>query len=236
MAPRQTIKSYSLHRRYLCLSCREKRLLTFEYLRLQKLLVLLALVDEVEMVQIEEIVVIAVALFVRRRDERIVPRPVQPAFEKRTIASFSETEIPNKFRFRNVAQLVRLYNALSFPFKIVMPSRHTCSGEELFLVGLMRISSVARLEDLEHIFNRNYTWISQVFSYFVTWMESKHGWRLYDNLDHWIPHFDRFAEAIRVKVEHLSDQELNFLPGEFRVALVTDCCNQIVSRPGSGPI
>ena len=79
-------------------------------------------------------------------------------------------------------------------------------------------------------------WISQVFSYFVTWMESKHGWRLYDNLDYWIPHFDRFAEAIRVKVEHLSDQELNFLPGEFRVALVTDCCNQIVSRPGSGPI
>lgn len=66
-------------------------------------------------------------------------------------------------------------------------------------------------------------------------MESKHGWRLYDNMDHWMPHFDRLAEAIRIKVELLSDQELNFLPGEFRVAMVTDCCNQIVSRPGSGP-
>lgn len=217
------------------MSCREKRLLEFEYLRLQKHLVLLALVDDVDMVHIEEIVVIAVALFVRRRDERIIPRPVQPAFEKRTISSFNETEIPNKFRFRNAAQLVRLYNALSTPVKIVMPSRHTCTGEELFLVGLLRISSVARLEDLEHIFHRNYTWISQDFSYFVTWMECKHGWRLYDNLEFWMPHFDRFAEAIRVKVEHLSDQQLNFLPGEFRVAMVTDCCNQIVPRPGSGP-
>ena len=83
--------------RYLGLSCREKRLLTFEYLRLQKLLVLLALVDEVEMVQIEEIVVIAVALFVRHRDERIVPRPVQPAFVKRTIASFGELRYRTNF-------------------------------------------------------------------------------------------------------------------------------------------
>ena len=221
--------------RYFGLSCRGKRLLQFEYSRLQKLLVLLALVDDVDMAHIEEIVVIAVALFVRRRDERIIPRPVQPAFEKRTIASFSETEIPNKFRFRNAAQLVRLYNSLSLPVKIVMPSRHTCTRKGLFLVGLLRINSVARLEDVEHIFHRNYTWISQVFSYFVTWMECKHGWLLYDNLDFWMPHFDRFAEAIRIKVEHLSDQQLNFLPGEFRVAMVTDCCNQIVSRPGSGP-
>ena len=67
-----------------------------------------------------------------------------------------------------MAQLVRLYNALSIPARIVMPSRHTCSGEELLLVGLLRISSVARLEDVEHIFHRNYIWISQVFSYFVT--------------------------------------------------------------------
>ena len=142
------------------MSCREKRLLNNENLRLQKLLVVLALVDEVDRVLIEEIVVVAVALILRRRDEQVIPWPVQPAFEKRTIASFSETEIQNKFRFRNVAQLVRLYNALGIPAKIVMPSRHTCSGEELFLVGLLRISSVARLEDLEHIFYRNYTWIT----------------------------------------------------------------------------
>ena len=75
MAPRQSIKSYSLHRRYLGLSCREKHLLKYENLRLQKLLVVSALVDEVDRVLIEETVVVAVALFLRRRDERVIPTP-----------------------------------------------------------------------------------------------------------------------------------------------------------------
>jgi DDE superfamily endonuclease len=235
MPPRRSIKCYSLHRRYLGLSCKEKRFLLFEYQRIQRLMVLLAVANEADRPDLEEIVAIAVALHRQRRYEQIIPRPVQAQHEKRTIASFSETEIPNKFRFRSSAQLFRLYNALRIPEKIVMPSRHTCTGEELFLVGLMRISSVARLEDIEHIFHRNYTWLSQVFSFFVTWIESRHGYRLYNNLDFWLPHFDRFSEAIRVKAVALSAGQLNFVPGGFRVAMVTDCCNQIISRPGCGP-
>ena len=60
-------------------------------------------------------------------------------------------------------------------------------------------------------------------------MERKHGWRLYRNLNF------GFAEAIRLEAVALSGAQLNFVQDQFRIAMVTDCCNQIISRPGAGP-
>ena len=50
-----------------------------------------------------------------------------------------------------------------------------------------------------------------------------------------MPHFARFAEGIRSKATALSGNQLNVLPYQFRIAMVTDCCNQIIARPGAGP-
>ena len=66
---------------------------------------------------------------------------------KKTIESFREMEIPNLFRFRSKEQLNRMLIGLKIPDKIVLPSRNTCSGEEMLLVGLIRISSVSRQQD-----------------------------------------------------------------------------------------
>jgi hypothetical protein len=95
-----------------------------------------------------------------------------------------------------------------------------------------------------------------VFTYFVIWIEDqpalyryaeqtiaelvlvmriavrKDGWRLYDNLEYWMTDFDRFSEAIRMKVERLSDGALHYDTGSFRVCCFTDCVNQVISRPG----
>ena len=236
MAKRRSIKSYSLHRRYLGMSCKEKRITKRDLKRIQQLILLLAAVDDdVTNVEIEEWIVISIIFYRRLTEENVVMQPARVIHPRITIQSFSSIQIPSTFRFRSTDQSVRLHNSLGIPAKIVMPSRHTCSGEELFLVGLTRISSVARLQDFERIFHRGHTSLSQVFWYFVTWMERKHGWRLYDNLNFWVPHFVRFAKAIRSKAVSLSGDQLNFLPHQFRIAMVTDCCNQIISRPGAGP-
>jgi hypothetical protein len=78
----------------------------------------------------------------------------------RAIDSFSNVEVQH---------LRRLVIALKIPEKIVLPSRNTCTSEELLLVGLIRFSSVNRLQDFEATFGKPYTWISQVFTYFVTY-------------------------------------------------------------------
>ena len=49
-----------------------------------------------------------------------------------------------------------------------------------------------------------------------------------------MPHFARFAQAIRSKAVALSGDQLNFLPHQFCSAMVTDCCNRVISRPGAG--
>ena len=218
------------------MTCKEKRIANRDLKRIKQLILILAAVDDnPTKAEMEELIVISMIFYRRLTEKVVVMQPDRVIHPRVTILSFSSIEIPSTFRFRSTEQLVRLYNSLNIPAKIVMPSRHTCSREELFLVGLTRITSVTRLQDFERIFHRGHTWLSQVFSYFVTWMERKHGWRLYDNLNFWVPHFERFAEAIRSKAVALSGGQLNFVPDQFRIAMVTDCCNQIISRPGSGP-
>ena len=160
------------------MSCKEKRIAKRDLERIKQLILLLAAVDDdVTKVEIEELIVISIIFYRKLTEENVAMQPARVIHPRMTIQFFSSIQIPSTFRFRSADQLVRLYNSLGIPAKIVMPSRHTCSGEELFLVGLTRISSVARLQDFEwsRIFHRGHTWLSQVFSYFVTCMERKHG-------------------------------------------------------------
>jgi DDE superfamily endonuclease len=101
---------------------------------------------------------------------------------------------------------------------------------------MLRICSVQRLQDMEDTFGKPYNWISQVFNYFVIWMKRTHGWRLHANLSYWMPHLSRFSEAIRVKLTEISDGVLNYEAHAFKVCCVVDCCNQVIRRPGTGPI
>ena len=183
----------------------------------------------------EDLLIAAIAYYHYASIERTIHR-APLIHQRRSIDSFADTDIPNLFRFRSKSQLWRLYRALGIGDKIVMPSRNTCSGQELFLVGIIRISSVRRLQDFEDIFGKPYNWISQVFDYFVIWMKNTHGWRVHENLPYWIPHLLRFSEAIRIKVSAISDGRLNYTVNEFKICCITDCCNQVIRRPGTGPI
>jgi hypothetical protein len=236
MPTRVNIKSYALHKRYLGLTCRESRIIAKYNRELRQLTILHSILgngteqDDIEMLMH--------MMWIRRNyivKEKIIYRAPFVSLH-RTIDSFSDVEVPNLFRFRSRQQLSRLIVALQIPEKIILPSRNTCTGEELLLVELIRISSVSRLQDFEAIFGKSYTWISQVFTYFVIWIEKRHTWRLYNNLAFWVPHFSRFAESFRKKIEVLSDRALLYAEGTFRICMVTDCVNQLIRRPGTGPI
>ena len=55
------------------------------------------------------------------------------------IDKYSPEECSSNFRFRDAAQLRRLYTVFRFPRFLRTPCRHVFSGEEVLLVGLYRL-------------------------------------------------------------------------------------------------
>ena len=236
MSTRRAIKKYALHKRYLGLTCKEKRKCAYYKNILRKLTILFAVQTESE--QRDRLLNVIRVIWIYRNvvlTERVLWRiPLVPLH--RTIDSFSDVDIPNLFRFRSKIQLHRLLQCLKIPPKIILPSRHTCTGEELLLVGLIRLSSASRLQDFEAVFGKSYSWMSQLFCYFVIWMETTYGWLLYDNLTYWQQFFPHYSECWRAKVEILSEGRLQYEPNSFKVCCSVDCVNQIINRPGTGPL
>jgi hypothetical protein len=152
MSIRRAIKKYALHKRYLGLTCKEKRKCAYYKNILRKLTILFAVQTESE--QRDRLLNVIRVIWIYRNvilTERIISRiPLVPSH--RTIDSFSDVDIPNLFRFRSKIQF-----GLRIPQKIILPSRHTCSGEELLLVGLIRLSSASRLQDFEAVFGKSYS-------------------------------------------------------------------------------
>ena len=178
--------------------------------------------------ELEVVTEMTIVLYRQLTQERRIPRVLLFRLN-RTINSFSPTEIPDSFRFRSRHQLRQLLELLKIPQRIRLPHRHSCTGEELLLIGLYRLSSTKDLVDLENTFGRDYTWISRVFDMFVLWMEREHKWRLFDNLDFWVNRIPRYAESIRLKVNEVSGVEL-FAPGNFSIFSFMDCTNQPIAR------
>ena len=238
MARRKSIKKYALHKRYFGMTCAEPRKANEFRMKMRTLTLLHSVMDnENDENTVMETIHILWMFTNSLYTERVVPRAPIISLN-RTLDSFSDIDIKNlfRFRFRTGTQLRQLYIGLSIPEKVVLPSRNTCTGEELLLVGLIRMSSVSRLQDFEIVFGKPYSWISQVFTFFVIWIEKRHGWRLYDNMEYWNTEFHRFSEAIRIKVERLSDGALSYEIGSFRICCFTDCVNQVINRPGTGPL
>ena len=178
MGPKRrcSIKSYALKSRYLGLTVQEKRKAS-NYRRWIRQLIIIQAVDGTgaEAAELEEVTEILILMYVKLTRERRIPRIPIPR-QNRTIESFSDIEISDCFRFRNRLQLHQLKSLLKIPDNFNLPYRHSCTGEELLLVGLYRLSSTKDLIDLEITFGRDYTWISRVFDMFVIWIEDRHSW------------------------------------------------------------
>lgn len=236
---RKKRREYSLLYRYLGMRPndlhRERQLLKY----FRDFIMLEAIVDQEEEAEIDEIMEMICLSHVNLTTERRVPR-MEIVRLDRTIDSFSIEELDNGCRIRSHADMRRLLYVLQLPDRCKLGNRSTCTGEELLLIGMWRLCSREDLYDLVKTFGRDITWLSRVFNYFVNFITARHGWRLFDNLRFWVPHFARFAEAIRLraiaKAERLGRSgELNFPPGQFKVAGFMDCHNQYIGTPGAGP-
>ena len=138
------------------------------------------------------------------------------------------------FRF-SINELESLLQLLQVPEEITFRNRTKCTGEEFLLVGLYRLVNVCDLYDMVKLFGSDVPRMSRMFSSFVRWIYRQHSWRLFDNLNYWVPHFPRCAEAIRKKVITLSGGQLNYDAGTFTVSGFINCHNQYVGRVGAGP-
>lgn len=234
---RKSIKEYSLHNRYLGMTCKSKRISIRDRSIVNRMMMLTAITNGNDQNELADLLVNLILIHLSRIVERRIYRAPH-ARRSRTIRSFSNDDICNNFRFRDHEQLEALLIHLRIPLVrnvVCQTAGSICTGEELLLVGLYRICSVVKLESMEAIFGHDYTWISRVFDYFVVWMENNHGFRLFNNLQFWVPYMPLYAEKFRLKVIEKSQGQLNYNPGEFLVWAVVDCCNQVISRPGAGP-
>jgi hypothetical protein len=67
--------------------------------------------------------------------------------------------------------------------------------------------------------------MSQVFCYLVIWMETPHGWLLYDNMTYWHQFYPHYSECWRAEVELLSKGQLKYEENSFKVCCSMDCCS-----------
>jgi hypothetical protein len=68
--------------------------------------------------------------------EYTLEKPV--CIRRRTILSYSQSDIYHNFRFRSTEQLQQLFSLLDFPEAVLLKNNVILRGEEVFLFGLRR--------------------------------------------------------------------------------------------------
>jgi hypothetical protein len=135
MPRRKSIKRYALHKRYLGMTCAEIRKTNALKKKIRTLTLMHSVMDnESDKDNVMEVIHIIWMFTNWLQTERVVLRAPLISLH-RTFDSFSDSDIPNLFRFRTRTQLRQIYTGLRIPEKILLPSRNTCTGEELLLVS-----------------------------------------------------------------------------------------------------
>lgn len=143
-----------------------------------------------------------------------IPRPPRRAV---AIANYSSSHCWTMFRFRR-PDLVQLLDILRFPATVQLPNKCVSTNEEVLLITLRRLSYPGRLLDLEQEFGIDYSIISRIFNFAVSWIYD-HFHHLWSNgLQHWAPLCEAFHEAV-VRVSGVDDgvrRIVGFVDGTFR--------------------
>jgi len=154
--------------------------------------------------------------------------PPQVIWPHITIANFVPTECGNDWRFRERADIGRLYKVLKIP-DICGPfdNGSKLPGEKLFLFTLRLVTSSQRFSDLmDHL---GFGGVESTWSRGVRWLldfiVKTHGHLLYTIKPQWAGHFPQFATAIRNEANRKSQAKWGhnvFTPGSC-VAAFVDC-------------
>ena len=163
----------------------------------------------------------------------LIEKPPRTIHIPRTIASFTDEECGIYFRM-NKSELYRIFKAFKIPNVITLSSRSKFVGEELLLFCLMRYFHGINMElQSRLLFGRENSQWSRAFDWFNKHMVNEFAYLLIDNMVFWLPHFPKFANKIRLKIEEKS--QLFYQHGTFQVFAFVDDNVSKICRPAGGP-
>jgi nuclease HARBI1 len=234
---REAVRDMSYHRRHNGLSAGEVYLLECLF---AKIMDVIRLSDDLPNGIIRDccLVIILTALHATllfMTVERGALMPVNKANKNRRIDSFTDEECYHNLRFRR-ADLYRLYNITQFPLFIRCANGTTCNGEYAFCLLLYFIAYPTRLFTLQSIFGREFTQLSRIFQYAVTFMFDTHKENVQGNMAFYSNRFDIYHEAVLPRIR-LSRYNANvgFIPVELvDIFAFLDGTGLEIARPSNG--
>ena len=158
-----------------------------------------------------------------------------------SISRFEEEGFKFSANFRFPAdQLRNLLECFHFPSEPIIIKGSKFTSEEILMVSLKRLAYPNRWMDLEKVFNRSSTELSNAFYWFLDFIIVNWSYLILNNREYWLDKLAISAEAIRVKLANLSRvenrqfYEAAYTPNDFCVALFIDNTLWAMNRPGSG--
>ena len=163
-------------------------------------------------------------------------------------------DVSSTYRFRNKRDLRRVMDCLQLPLRCGPfkggGNKRGCwkNREELFCFYLARLcapsDSLRKTVKLLN-FGGEYTVWSRGFNWLACWLQTRWGYKLYDNLDFFQPRWEIYSECIRLKAMDVSlsfplrpnpSPALQYAQGDFSICSFIDCNLTGTCRLGSGPL
>lgn len=135
----------------------------------------------------------------------LMPR-VNPT--RRTIASFEALNynFSEVFRFHSPQELQSLINHFRIP-SIIRVEGYVFTNQEVLLISLIRLSYPMRWSQVEMHFPGRHRWdLKAAFYWFLDFMTVNWGYLLTNNREYWLEKLPQSAEAIRLKLESLPNE------------------------------
>ncbi len=149
---------------------------------------------------------------------------------------FRQHELNNNFRFCHHNDLNRLFNGFQFGVDFRTKARHVYDGEEVFVLGLYRMTTCNSSTDVcyPEIFGRAHDDVSRMFALFIQHLVHNFCHLVQNNMAYWTPSFPKFTDAIKSKCGNLGCP----FPADhfFSVFGFIDCTTIETCSVGTGPL
>jgi hypothetical protein len=137
----------------------------------------------------------------------------QPRLPRQTLANLtayfsqSDTSFSERFRFKNAGQIKQLLDCFRFPTDIISIDGYKFTAEEIVCISLIKLSWPQRWCQIIDIFPGRKRWeLVRAFYWFIEFMVANWGYLLLNNMEYWKPSIPTFAEALRVKLATLPNE------------------------------
>lgn len=231
---RKPIKQYAYHRRSLGLTTKE--ILNIRSIK-RKILILIFFrtrFPKFKDLLLKRIISLYKTLKTLRTEPENVEFPkIERTFIK--IASINNLDCSSRFRFRNSADLERVFNCFNLGPYIYLPNNSKVPSEMVFLYSLRRLSYPNRIADLLAEFGYEITFWSRAFHTFISIIVAKFKHLLINSISSWKNEFPIFSNVIKTQLIKNGCNHLNRSDIVNKIIGYIDNTNFSTCVPGGGP-